>query len=131
MWAYFERLFVNVPITSTVAINYENPLVISEAVLYFLLFRNIKIKDGKIINKLALASFPTYLIHINLLEYCKITEFVKKNPGILFIHILVCTVIIYVISFIITCIYDLIMKPLFKIVSERWKKCRIYSVSNL
>ncbi len=131
MWAYFERLFVNVQLPGTVAINYENPLVISEAILYFLLFRRIKLKDSKIINKLAMASFPTYLIHINLLEYCKITEFVKRNPGILFIHIIACTVIIYIISFIITCIYDLITKPLFKIVSERWKKCRIYSVSNL
>ena len=118
-WTYLEKIITGDVINNTAAWNYDNPLVITEAVIVFLIFSNMKLGSNKVINKLATASFPAYLIHINLLEYCGIETYVRENPALLTVHILGSTIVIYLISFVIFLIYDLITK--------RWTN-RTYSV---
>lgn len=124
---YLEKSFTGRAIFDTTAYNYEHPLVIIEAVLVFLIFRNIKMGNSKVINKLAVASFPAYLIHMNLLEYCGIEQFVQESTALLTVHILGCTIIMYLISFALFLIYDIVTKPMFAAVAKHWKK-RTYSV---
>ena len=127
VWTYSEKFITGDLINKTAAWNYDNPLVITEAVLVFLIFGNMKLGSSKVINKLATASFPAYLIHINLLEYCGIETFARKDPALLTAHIIGSTIVIYLISFVIFLIYDLITKPLFSLITKHWKK-RTYSV---
>ena len=124
---YLEKSITGRAIFDTTAYNYENPLVIIEAVLVFLIFRNIDIGSNKVINKLAVASFPAYLIHMNLLGYCGVDRFAQGNPALLTLHILGCAVILYLISFVIFIVYDLITKPLFSLIKKHWSR-RMYSV---
>lgn len=124
---YLEKAITGRSIFETTAYNYEHPLVIIEAVLVFLIFRNINIGSNKVINKLAVASFPAYLIHMNLLEYCAIDHYVQENPALLTAHILGSTIVMYLISFVLFLIYDLVTKPLFVVIAKHWNK-RTYSV---
>ena len=129
-WTYFEFFVLGGAIDGTTGWYYDSPFVISEAVLIFLVFKNIKIKKNKVINVLAAASFPTYLIHINLLEYFNISAFVQGNTGVLILHIIGTTIAIYLISFVIYEIYNLITKPLFKVISGKWQKRRYIDLSD-
>ena len=128
-WTYLEYFITGQPINATTGWNYESPLVISEAVLFFLLFKNMKMKNNKVINILAAASFPTYLIHINLLEYIKIGQFVQGNTLMLILHITGSMIIIYLISFAIFELYDLITRPVFRSISQKWKRRRFIDIS--
>lgn len=129
-WTYLEFFVLGGAIDGTTSWYYDSPFVISEAVLIFLVFKNMKIKKNKVINKLASASFPTYLIHINLLEYFNIPTFVRGNTWILILHIIGSTIAIYLISFVIYELYDLITKPLFKAISGKWQKRRYIDLSD-
>ena len=127
-WTYLEKFISGKKIFATTAIMYENPFVISAAVIIFLIFKNMKMGSNKVINKLATASFPAYLIHINLLEYCGIERFVKENPFLLVGHIIGSTLVIYLISFVIYMVYDLVTRPLFNLIDKKWKNRRKYEV---
>ncbi|MBR5178880.1 MAG: acyltransferase [Lachnospiraceae bacterium] len=128
-WIMLDRFITGNNIFATPAINYNNPLVITAAILLFLLFKNINIGSNKIINKLAEASFPAYLIHINLLEYCGIKDIVNGNTALLILHIIGSAIILYMISFAIFIVYDLITKPVFKSISGKWKKRRYINLN--
>ena len=123
-WTYADYFITGYALPSTICWSYENPLIILEAVLFFLFFSNLKVKDSKVINTLATAAFPTYLIHINLLEYLQIEKFVRSGPVIMTLHMLGCMAGLFLISFVIYKAYDLLTKPLFKAVSKKWQKCR-------
>ena len=109
---------------STIMWSYENPLMILEAVLFFLLFSNLKIKDNKVINMFAAAAFPTYLIHINFLEYLQISKFVRSGFVIMTLHMLGCMVGLFLISFVIYKTYELLTKPVFDLISRKWHRGR-------
>ena len=123
-WTYADYFITGYLLPSTICWSYDNPLIILEAVLFFLFFSNLKIKDNKIINTLATAAFPTYLIHINLLQYLQIERFVKSNPLVMTVHMLCSMVLLFLISFVIYKAYELLTKPLFKAISGKWQKCR-------
>ncbi len=129
-WTYLEFFVFSGAIDGTTSWYYDSPFVISEAVLIFLVFKNMKIKKNKVINILASASFPTYLIHINLLEYFNIPMFVQGNTWILILHIIGTTIAIYLISFAIYELYNLITKPIFKAISGKWQKRRYIDLSD-
>ena len=123
-WTYADYFITGYLLPSTICWSYDNPLIILEAVLFFLFFSNLKIKDNKIINTFATAAFPTYLIHINLLQYLQIERFVKSNPLVMTVHMLCSMVLLFLISLIIYKAYELLTKPLFKAISGKWQKCR-------
>lgn len=116
------------PSTLAIAYRYQNPLVISEAVLYFMLFSQMKLKNSRILNSLAAASFPSYIIHINLFRYCKIEQVGQESVGLMLVHVFGCFAAIYLISWILYNLYVLVTRPLFALVDRKWTRKRIYSV---
>ncbi|MBR6401872.1 MAG: acyltransferase [Eubacterium sp.] len=109
---------------------YQNPFVITEAILFFRLFKNMKIKNNKVINSLAAASFPSYLIHMNLLGYFGIKNAVHGNPVLLVLHIICCAGAIYLISYLMHTIYQLITARVFRVIDRRWIRRRRYAPQN-
>ncbi len=126
-WTCTDALITGKSIFETPALNYENPLVILEAVLLFLIFKNMKIKNNAVINALAKAAFSVYLIHKHLLGFFNIEKFASGSPVILILHILGTAIAIYFASFVIFKIYDLITCTLFNAVRKKWLG-RIYNV---
>ncbi len=120
-WTYFDMLISGKGIFETKALNYENPLVIMEAVLIFLIFKNIKMKENPVINRLAKAAFSVYLTHIQLIKFFRIEIFANGNPMLLIFHMLMTAALIYLISFIIFSVYDFITRPLFALIRKKWK----------
>lgn len=93
--------------------NYHNPLVIMLAAMIFIVFSNMKFYT-KWVNELAKAAFTCFLVHNYLLDKVKIDVFVRKNLFIMLGHIIIVIVGMYLISYILYKIYDLISKPLIK-----------------
>jgi len=129
-WIYVEHLISGKEIMSSTAINYENPLVILEAVLVFMLFKNMKLKPNRVINELSVASFTVYLIHICFLEFAGIEKFVQKSAPELIIHVILTGIIIYMAVYLVYKVYSLIASPISKWVSSSWQKFRFYDGTN-
>ena len=125
---FAAHLITGNPYSGNTAWNYEDPLVISESVLIFMIFAKMKIKNSKLINILAGASFPSYLIHINILEFFGIEEAVNRFLPMFLLHAFVTIFGIYVISFVIYKLYDLCTSPVFKLISNKWKRRRFIEI---
>lgn len=124
----FEKRFIGGdPTVLVIAYRYQNPLVIAEAVLYFLFFKQIKLKNSRIINSFAAAAFPSYLIHINLFRYCGIEEAVLRPMPLLLAHVFGCIIGIYLISWVIYTVYSFVTRPLFSMIDRKWKHNRFYT----
>ena len=76
---------------------YHNPFVISMAVMLFLLFSKISLKN-KIVNKLSGASFTYFLFHGYLLNRIGIEKYVVQPFYIMLLHIVITVLMIYIIS---------------------------------
>lgn len=76
-------------------------MVLGEATLIFLVFKNLDIKNRKVINILSKSSIGVYLFHDSIfrLEFWKEIYLVEKfyfvSPCLLVFQIIVCTVGIY------------------------------------
>lgn len=84
-------------------LGYNNPLIIIASVFFFYIFKNIKLKNSKLINAIAKSTLGIYMIHEHPLvrkwmyDYLKIAEsLVDKN---LISILLYNTVFIFVVSF--------------------------------
>ncbi len=128
LWVLTEMYLLPRDVALGPSLNYNNPLVITEAVLFFLLFKQIHIKNSRVINALAAASFPSYLIHLNLLGYCSIAKAVQGNPLLMLAHLIGCTIGVYLASFLIHLLYQLAARPFFAFVGKHWKRHRSYTV---
>jgi surface polysaccharide O-acyltransferase-like enzyme len=130
IWMVMERsmMLIKNPATLVISNRYQNPLVISEAVLYFLLFKQLKIKNNQVINSLAAAAFPSYLIHINLLQYCGIPQAAHGDTVELLAHVIGCVSGIYFLSWVLFNIYTAATDPLFRRLDQKWTKFRKYTV---
>ena len=124
LWNYFEYSLIG----RFTAEEYCNPLVISEAVVLFIIFLKINIQS-KIINDLAKGVFTVYLVHGNFLHFIRIDEFVTKGQLIAFIHLMASIVVIYLIGWIINIVYEYFTHPIWKIIDKKWKKHRKIEVS--
>lgn len=123
LWALSERLCLYS--WGDVSWSYCNPLVIFEAVLIFLIFKQINI-NSIVINKLAKASFTMYLIHNHFLEIIRIPKYVNRNIFILMAHVIISVCIVYLVAFMVSFIYDFIMNHIWGVIDKRWKKYRFY-----
>lgn len=123
-WTFADRMFTGFDLQTTVCWNFENPLIIIESVALFMFFNSLKIKSNKVINALAAGVYPTYLIHINLLEYLQIERFVQSGTAIMVLHMLGCMFGLFLVSFLIYTLYDLLTRPLFNMISKNWKRYR-------
>ena len=123
-WAFAANMLTGFDLPTTICWNFENPLIIIESVALFMFFNSLKIKSNKVINALAAGVYPTYLIHINLLEYLQIERFVRSGTAVMVIHMLGCMVGLFLVSFVIYSLYDLLTRPLFIRISKKWNRYR-------
>lgn len=123
-WTFADRMFTGFDLQTTVCWNFENPLIIIESVALFMFFNSLKIKSNKVINALAAGVYPTYLIHINLLEYLQIERFVQSGTAIMVLHMLGSMFGLFLVSFVIYTLYELLTRPLFNMISKKWKRYR-------
>ena len=108
--------------TEKTAWEYCNPIVITAAVCAFILFKNIKIKNSRLINSLAKGSFTVYLLHINLVTHIRVDYFVNKNIFFLLLHMIISSVLIYLVCWIVYYVYTKIEKVVFDFLK---KKCKL------
>lgn len=110
VWAWIAE---GIGINDSAAFNYDNPIVIIIAALFFMAFKDLKI-ESKIINNLAQPVFMVFLINIPLLKLAKISIYANKSIVILSVHMLVTVVIIYFIGYIVYRIYSWTIGKLIK-----------------
>lgn len=116
-WAFLnERMTV---FTERSAWEYCNPLVIAEAVIIFLLLKNMSPFYSKIINNLAKGSFTVFLLQNTFIRKLHIEKYINGNVLLLLIHLLLNCAIIYFICWIIYVIYTSITKPIFKMLEKK------------
>ena len=93
---------------------YCNPLVVLEAVIIFILFKQIKMKSNSTINTAAKAAFSVFLLHTLFLPYIRIEKYVNAKLIVLIMHVFVSAVIIYSICTLVYIIYEKMTNPIFK-----------------
>jgi len=89
---------------------YCNPLVITEAVALFAIFRKLRFKSS-VINTLAKSAFTCYLAHIFFLKHYRIEYAVNASPLYMLCHIVFAAISVYLFCFITYVVYSLIAKP--------------------
>lgn len=85
--------------------------------LFFIVFKKFDFESEKI-NSLSKASFTSFLIHDYLLNYINIQEFINGNIIVLIIHIILSSIIIYLLSYIFNRIYEFVFLPFAKKISN-------------
>lgn len=103
------------------AFSYCSPLVIFEAIIIFIIFNQIYLRQNRIINTLAKGAFTVYLLNNKFLTRIGIENFVKHNIAVMFIHLICSVVIIYMSCWCVYFIYNLIMSRVWS-----WIKRKIY-----
>lgn len=105
---------------------YHNPFVILSAVLLFVMFSKMKFSN-RIINGLAKSSFTCFLFHGYLLPYIGIEWAVNQQFWIMLIHIIAVIPLVYLASWLVYKVYDLVTKPIIKRMAE-WKIFQSFSI---
>lgn len=99
------------------ALNYSNPLVIALSAMLLLLFTGMHF-ESNFINTLAKAAFVCYLFHLEILEYLKINEYAQQGGLSLFIHLFVCIITIYLVSWVIWRVLEFALSPIVKLLDR-------------
>lgn len=99
---------------------YCSPFVVIQAVLLFTIFREIKMRPSKTINKLAEAAFTVYLIHSFFLKYARIN--LVANSGFMILHLVGTCFVIYCLGWIIYFLYHNSVDLVVRKVLERFAK---------
>lgn len=102
---------------TTTAWEYCNPLIILEAVVLFLLFKNFKI-NSKVVNAFAKGTFTVFLIHTAFLPYLRIAQAVTWNPFLMLVHICGCGIVIYLMCWVVYFVYDKVTAPVYKLLGK-------------
>ena len=92
-----------------ISYNYNNPLVIFQAVGLFMIFKNLSIGSNKIINVLAKSSFMTYLIHPAILVLIPFDKMMTLPAYLYIIVSILVPIIIYLVSWLVDLIYQYVM----------------------
>ena len=110
--------------TGGIAWSYCNPLVIAQAVFVFLLFRRISLRS-RLVNELSKGAFTCFLLHPILLAHFQVAKAVQSTPLYLVVHILICCVSIYLVSWLAYKVYDFISRPVITLADKLFTKCKI------
>jgi len=102
-----------------VAWEYCSPFVILLAVCLFLLFSNFNIGSIKLINELSGSVFTCFLVHGMFISHIHIDQFANMNPILLFLHVLISTLGIYLVSWFVWKCWNLIFKSVTKKIDEK------------
>lgn len=127
MWARINDKFGY--FTERSAWEYCNPLIIGVSVLVFILFSKLDLGVNRVINTLAEGVFTVFLLHGVFIPYLQIEKFVKGNTFLMILHIAGCAIGLYLICWCIHKVYHLITDPLFKKLSEKYKRFLITAES--
>lgn len=116
-WAFLnERATL---FTERSAWEYCNPLVIIEAVIIFLVLKDMKPFHSKIVNNLAKGCFTVFLLQNTFIRKLHIDKYINGNVLLLLFHLLLNCVVIYIICWIIYIIYTAITKPFLKMLEKK------------
>ena len=99
---------------SDIGRSYCNPLVISLAVAVFLLFTRFTFQSPAI-NHLSKAAFTVFLFHTYPLGKFQVAKAVSESPVYLLGHMALACISIYLMSWILFLVYDLVTKPVWKL----------------
>ncbi|MBE5860031.1 MAG: acyltransferase [Butyrivibrio sp.] len=128
LWAYADIMAKGVMPGDSVSYNYNNPLVVIETVLIFLLFRNMKSFESGLINYLAAGTFTTYIVHIRFIEIFQIGEKVNSSVFMLAMDIVKSVIMVYASCILVYALFELILRPIRSFVIRRWKTHRFFEV---
>ena len=118
VWQYYD---------GSTARAYCNPLVILSAIVIFLIFLNLQVKENKLIVHLAKGAFTVFLLHQIFLPYAKIEQFVSGSVILLLAHIGITCIVVYFVCYIIYIVYDFVMTPIFAVL-KRFIGKRVFDV---
>ena len=105
-------------------LSYCNPLVILQAVIVFLIFKDLKMNNSNVINTLAKSVFTMFIVHGLFLGKIHIKEVVTGNPTVIYLlgHLVASFCLVFAISFIAYYIYNrvigLIMSPIYRYIER-------------
>lgn len=99
--------------------NYQNPIIILEAVAVFMLFSYIKIQS-KIINQISKTCFTVFIIHVNFIKKIPIANPGQLGAVTLVANILIKATIIFLLSALVGIIYSTVEKKIFDKLEKRW-----------
>ena len=105
--------------------SYCNPLVIAQAVAVFLLFRHIRLKS-RIINELAKGAFTCFLLHSHILPFFRADKAVSQPVWVLFAHIVLTCVTIYLCSYVVYLVWKLISRPVLQLFAKPLSKIDVF-----
>lgn len=112
-----------------VALEYCNPFVISEAVLFFCLFAKLPIKENVFINEMAIEAFSVFLLHFYFYSFINIGDFVNRNPLVLLLHIVISSCVIYLLCWLLGFIYTKATTPIFTCISKKYPSL-VWNIKN-
>ena len=113
-------IFAFLYIDKKVALEYCNPFVISEAVLFFLLSSKMQVKTNRFINAMAKGTFSVFLLHFYFYDFINIGYFVHQNAAILVAHVIISSCIIYLSCWVLGYIYEKVTTPAYKCISRKY-----------
>ena len=99
---------------SCTALQYNNPVVILEAIVVFLIFRNIHFKS-RFINHIAQAAFTCYITHYFFRGalYDRIGDAIGKGLPFFIGYWLFTIAVLYIMGYIVHIVYNALSKPVF------------------
>jgi len=92
--------------------NYNNPLVIINAICIFSLFNNFQFYN-KYINEISKSAFTCFLFHNFFLDKCHISNYVNGNLIHLWLHQLICSIGLYLVSYLVYKLYHFMSRRLY------------------
>ena len=105
--------------TERTAWEYCNPLIITEAIILFIMFSRLKLGINKVINRMAEGVFTVFLSHEIFIPHLKIKTFVTGNTFLMVLHVIGCALGLYILGWIVHIIYHWITDPIFRILSTK------------
>lgn len=108
------------------ALSYTNPMVILLTALLLILFSHITF-SSKVVNILAKSTFVCYIFHLSLIPHLKVADFAAEGGIMLFLHLIACVIAIYLVSWVVWFVLDLVFKP----INKRLSHYRIFNENNL
>ncbi len=130
--AHIERAFVavfllnivlfvceyNTCFSPYIMMDYCNPLIIAQAISFFLLVKNIKCRS-KVVSYIARGCFPVYLLHATFLELFPIDRIAGKSLFYVIVNSIGTCILIFCVCFIIGIIYKSVGTYITKIIRAK------------
>ena len=115
VWVLFDKTVYREVLVQFVL---HNPLIITEAVLLFMIFRRLNLRSNRVINRTAGAAFSVYITHLFFIRLFNIREYVNRTPVIMMGHIILFCTLLYLAGTVINELYGLVSRPIYSILKR-------------